>query len=323
MDVLSDMLTIGRLQSSIHFCPDVSAPWGFQVTAQNDRAVFYVLSRGSCYLEVDGLDSAVALVGGDLVMLPQGAGHILRDHLQTPATPLAELLQGGCPTEQPKLLRHGGGGARSALVAGYFQFENRMTTHFLTTLPPVIHIQAEDGQSIPWLEATLKFLAAESSSEVPGAQIIMARLTDVLFIQILRAHIAREAKGSHDCKSKASLLRGLIDPQIGKALALIHQQPHRDWTVANLAEQVGMSRTSFAMHFATVTGFAPFDYLRKWRMQKAGDMLRQGEDNLDEIAERVGYESGAAFSKAFKREMGMPPGLYRRERLEPAERRHR
>jgi AraC-like DNA-binding protein len=180
-------------------------------------------------------------------------------------------------------------------------------------------VDAEDGQSIPWLEATLKFLAVESSSEVPGAQIIMARLTEVLFIQILRAHIAYEAKGSQNCKSKASLLRGLIDPQIGKALSLIHQQPHHAWTVANLAEQVGMSRTSFAMHFATVTGFAPFDYLRKWRMQKAGDMLRQGEDNLDEIAGRVGYESGAAFSKAFKREMGMPPGLYRRERLAPVE----
>jgi AraC family transcriptional regulator, alkane utilization regulator len=318
MDVLSDLLTTGRLQSSIHFCPDVSAPWGFQVSAQNDRAVFYVLSRGSCYLEIEGLAGAIALVGGDLVMLPQGVGHSLRDQLQTPATPLGELLQGGCLSEQPRMLRHGGGGARSALVAGYFQFENRMTHHFLGALPSVIHIQAEDGQSVPWLEATLKFLAAESSSEGPGAQILVARLTDVLFIQILRAHIAQDAKGTHTCENKASLLRGLIDPQIGKALALIHQQPHRAWTIASLAEEVGMSRTSFAMHFAAMTGFAPFDYIRKWRMQKAGEMLRQGEENLEEIAGRVGYESGAAFSKAFKREMGTPPGLYRKERLTPA-----
>lgn len=319
MDVLSDMLTTGRLQSAIHFCPELSAPWGFRVTAQPDRAIFYVLSRGSCYLEVDGLDGSVSLVGGDLVMLPQGAGHVLRDRLHSPATPLTELLQGECTTERPKVLQHGGGGERSAFVAGYFKFENRVTGHFLAELPSFIHIQAEAGQSIPWLEATLKFLAAESTSAVPGAEIIMARLTDVLFIQILRAHIAQDAKGSEACKNKASLLRGLIDPQIGKALALIHQQPHRAWTIGSLAEEVGMSRTSFAMHFASVTGFAPFDYLRKWRMQKAGEMLRRGEENVDEIAERVGYESGAAFSKAFKREMGAPPGLYRRERLASAE----
>jgi AraC family transcriptional regulator, alkane utilization regulator len=313
MDVLSDVLTAVRLHSVIHFCPALSAPWGIKVPAQSDRAIFYVLSRGSCYLEVDGLESPAPLVGGDVVMLPHGAAHVLRDHLQTPAIPLEELLQEGGASKAPRALHHGGGGGKSALVAGYFTFEHRTARHFLAPLPPLIHICAEDGQSVPWLEATLKFLASESTSDVPGAQAIMARLTDVLFIQILRAYIAQEATEGQACEEQAGMLRALIDPHIGKALALMHQQPDHPWTVAELAAQVRMSRTGFAMRFSKMAGVAPLDYLRKWRMEKASDFLRQGEENLNAIAEQIGYESGAAFSKAFKREMGLPPGLYRKE----------
>ena len=210
---------------------------------------------------------------------------------------------------------HGGGGGKSALVAGYFQFENRAANLFLAALPALMHIRAEDGQSVPWLEATLKFLASESTSEVPGAQIIMVRLTDVLFIQTLRAYIAQDAKDGQTCTNEAGMFRALIDPQIGKALEVIHQQPDHPWTVAELAARVSMSRTGFAVRFTTMAGIAPLEYVRKWRMQKASDFLRQGEEPLEDIAGRVGYESGAAFSKAFKREMGLPPGLYRKAQV--------
>jgi len=312
MDVLSDVLTTMRLQSAIHFCPELSAPWGIKVPAQSDRAVFYVVPRGSCYLEVDGLEAPVSLVGGDLVMLPHGAAHIMRDRLQTTAIPIEELMKEGCASKATRTLRHGGGGETSAIVSGYFKFENLAARLFLSALPSLIHIRVEDSHTVPWLDATLRFLASESTSEVPGAQIVVARLTDVLFIQILRAHIAQDVKQKEERKSKANLLRALADPQMGKALELVHEQPDHPWTVAELAEQVGMSRTGFAVRFTKVAGIAPLDYVRKWRMRKAGDLLRQGESNLDEIAGRVGYESGAAFSKAFKREMGVTPGLYRR-----------
>jgi AraC-like DNA-binding protein len=248
-------------------------------------------------------------------MLPHGAAHTLRDQLHTPAIPLEALLREGCASSAPHAFHHGGGGGKSALVAGYFQFENRAANLFLAALPALIHIRAEDGQSVPWLEATLKFLAAESTSEVPGAQIIMARLTDVLFIQTLRAYIAHDAKDSQTCKNEAGMFRALVDPQIGKALEVMHQQPDHPWTVAALADRVSMSRTGFAVRFTTMAGVAPLDYLRKWRMQKASDFLRQGEEPLEDIAGRVGYESGAAFSKAFKREMGLPPGLYRKAQV--------
>ncbi len=293
MDVLSDVLTTVRLHSAIHFCPELSAPWGIQVSAQRDRAIFYVLSRGSCYLEVDGLASPVPLVGGDVAMLPHGAAHILRDQVHTPAIPLEALLPEGCASTAPRAFHHGGSGGKSALVAGYFTFGQRAANHLLAPLPPLIHIRAEDGQSVPWLEATLKFLACESTSEVPGAQLIMARLTDVLCVQILRAYIAQEATEGQTCDKQAGMLRALIDPYLGKALALMHQQPDHPWTVAALAERVSMSRTGFAVRFSKMAGVAPLDYLRKWRMQKASDLLRQGEEPLEAIAERIGYESGA------------------------------
>jgi AraC-like DNA-binding protein len=318
MDVLSDVLSTVRLQSAVHFCPELSAPWGIAFPAQPDRAVFYVLSRGSCYLEVAGLDLPVTLVGGDLAMLTHGAAHTLRDRLQTPAVPIEELLRQGCPGTARRALQHGGGGEKSALVSGYFKFENRAADRFLATLPPLIFIRGEEAQSVPWLEATLRFLASESSAEVPGAEIVTARLTDVLFIQILRAFILQDSREKRACAKHAGMLRALVDPEIGRALELMHQQPAHPWTVEQLARQVSMSRTGFAVRFKEWAGVAPLDYLTQWRMQKAGDLLRQGEDNLEAIAQRVGYESGAAFSKAFKREMGIPPGLYRKEQVSSA-----
>jgi len=169
---------------------------------------------------------------------------------------------------------------------------------------------------VPWLEVTLKFLSSECTSEAPGAHIVTERLSDVLFIQILRAFIVQDARDGGNCKQHAGMLRALVDPDTGKALLLMHQQPNHPWTVAELAREVGMSRTGFAVRFKERTGVAPLDYLTRWRMQKASVLLRQEEASLEEIAVRVGYDSGAAFSKAFKREIGIPPGLYRRAGLE-------
>jgi len=309
MDVLSDVLATVRLSSAVHICPELSAPWGISFPVQTDRAVFYVLSRGSCYLDVEG--RPVTLVGGDLAMIPHGEAHSLRDRPETPTIPIEQLLREGCPSAA-RALQHGGGGEKSALVSGYFKFESRAAGRLLAALPQVIHITSELAQSVPWLEGTLRFLSSEANSRQPGAEIATARLSDVLFIQMLRAFIAQEEREGRTCDKHAGMLRALVDPDISKALAFMHQQPHHPWTVAELARGVGMSRTGFAVRFKEKAGVSPLDYLTQWRMQKAGDLLRQGEKNVEEIALRVGYESGAAFSKAFKREMGFPPGSYRR-----------
>ena len=311
MDVLSDVLNTVRLQSAIRFCSTLRAPWGVGFPPQSDRAVFYMVSRGNCYLEVDGLGSPVSMVGGDLVMLPHGTAHTLRDRLQSSIVP-AEVLQRLHESGETGAVQHDGGGETSAIVSGYFMFESQATNFFFATLPELIHIRFEEGHTVPWLDETLKFLAAELASDVPGAQIIMTRLADVLLIQILRAFISRQVKEGNSCNEHAGILRALVDPQLGRALALIHEKPAHPWTVAELASDVGLSRTGFAVRFAKVAGIAPLEYVRKWRMLKAGELLRQGKENVEEIAMRIGYESGAAFSQAFKREIGVAPGHYRR-----------
>jgi AraC-like DNA-binding protein len=310
MDVLTDVLNTVRLQSAIHFCTELTTPWGIRVPAQNDRAIFYVMTRGSCYLEIERHKPPVSLAGGDLVMLSHGDAHVLRDRLNSPIVPLARLVK-ACPKCDPhRAIHHGGGGPLTAMVAGHFIFKNQMSKPFLSTLPPLIHIHGEHGQVVPWLDTTLKWIAAETNSKNPGAQIMASRLTDMLFIQILRAHLAER---SNECNSKAGWLRAIADPQLGKALELIHEQPNHPWTVAELASQVNMSRTAFSMRFTQLAGIPPLAYVTKWRMLKAGDILRQGQATISEIATYVGYESEASFSKAFKREIGVAPGMYRKE----------
>ncbi len=319
MDVLTDVLNTVHLQSAVHFCTALTTPWGIRVPAQSDRAIFYVMTRGSCYLEVDRLKSPIALAGGDLVMLSHGDAHSLRDRLDSPIVPLADLVK-ECPKHNAhRSFQHGGGGSLTALVAGHFIFENQTSKPLLSALPRLIHIHGEYGQAVPWLDTTLKWMAAETNSKNPGAQIIASRLTDMLFIQILRADIAEHAG---QCNSKPGWLRALADPNIGKAFELIHEQPNHPWTVAELATQVNMSRTAFSLRFAELAGVPPLTYVTQWRMLKAGDFLHQGAATISEIATAVGYESEASFSKAFKREMGVAPGTYRNgvsdARLAPA-----
>ena len=313
MDVLADVLNTMHVESHVQFSMELTAPWGIKAKALKDAAPFFVVSRGSCYLEVEGVEAAISLVGGDLVMLPHGNAHTVRDQLESPALPLEGLTE-ACPTHNThRVFRHGGGGSLTAMVAGCFVFEWQVSRPFLSALPPLIHLRGEQGQMVPWLDTTLKWMAAETNSKGPGAQIMASRLTDMLFIQILRAHIAENAGRERECEAKAGWLRAMADPNIGKAFELIHEKPDRPWTVAELASQVNMSRTAFSTRFTSLAGVPPLTYATKWRMLKAGDLLRRGEATIGDIAARVGYESEAAFSKAFKREMGVAPGAYRRE----------
>lgn len=312
MDVLSDVLNTIRPRSAVQFCTELTAPWGFRAPGQNGQALFYVVARGSCYLEVEGR-KPLSLVGGDFVMLMHGDAHVLRDRPRSPAVPLERLTQNCLKHDACRALHHGGGGSLTAMVAGSFQFENPGAQPFLTTLPHIIHIQGERGQVVPWLETTLKWMAAETASKNPGAQIMVARLADMLFIQVLRAHLVECAGHDSACSESAGWLRALADTNIAGAFEWIHKEPEHPWTVAGLAAKVNMSRTAFSSRFTHLAGMPPLAYVTKWRMLKAGDLLHQGAAPIAEIAAAVGYESEASFSKAFKREMGVAPGAYRRE----------
>jgi AraC family transcriptional regulator, alkane utilization regulator len=304
MDVLTDVLQTVRVSTVCHGRFELSAPWGFRSDTADD-ALFHVVLSGSCVLEVDGVDGQLQLSSGDLIALPHGNAHVLRDASTTPPRPLTELLN--CEAGRAAHVSHyGGGGSPSTLVCGAFRFEDRRNNPVLEVLPPLVLIRGDQGRAVEWLEPTLQFIASEAMSLQPGARTVISRLADILFIQLVRAYLAS------DTTAGRGWLRALAEPQIGAALRLIHQDPAHPWTVALLAQRVGMSRSTFAGRFRELIGEAPLHYVTRWRMRKAAGLLLDGRSTLAEIADRVGYESEAAFSKTFKRWMGSAPGAYRK-----------
>ncbi|HEY4102909.1 MAG TPA: AraC family transcriptional regulator [Polyangiaceae bacterium] len=304
MDVLTDVLETVRVVAACYGRLEATAPWGIRVKPGDD-AKFHVVLEGHARLIVDGVEDPIELSAGDIVALPHGHAHSLVDDAEIAAQALEELLV--CrPRGDNSVLRVGGGGQSATIVSGRFRFEDRKNNPLLSVLPPVITLKGEMGKSVRWLEPTLKFIACEAQSGRPGSQTVIARLADVLFIQIVRGHLATlPANGS-------GWLGALSDTQIGAALGFIHQSPEQDWTVQSLAAKVAMSRSAFASRFMRLVGEPPLSYVTRWRMQKAASMLRDGKRTLAEVAAQVGYDSEAAFSKAFKRAVGSAPGAYRR-----------
>jgi len=309
MDVLTDVLETVRVVAACYGRLEATAPWGIRVRNGED-AKFHVVLEGRARLLVDGEAEPIELSAGDIVALPHGHAHSLLDDpmleaQSSEAQPLEELLV--CRARgDASVFRVGGGGESAVIVSGRFRFEDRRNNPLLSVLPAVITLRGEMGKSVRWLEPTLKFIACEAASGRPGSQTVIARLADVLFIQIVRGHLASlPANGS-------GWLGALADTQIGAALGHIHQNPEQDWTVQSLAAKVAMSRSAFASRFMRLVGEPPLSYVTRWRMQKAASMLRDGKQTLAEVASKVGYDSEAAFSKAFKRAVGSAPGAYRR-----------
>jgi AraC-like DNA-binding protein len=311
MDVISNILSSVRLASEIYLSVEMSAPWGAAFPNQPNRALFYVITRGSCYIEVEGIDGQIPLVGGDIAMLPRGSVHFLRNRPDSPTLPV-EQVRAGARHDSNGVLHAGGGGEKTALIVGRFRFENHSAFPILSSLPPMIRITSEEAHYASGLEATIRVLASEGRSNLPGKELLMDRLADVLFVQLLRAFVAHEEREGRRLENRAGLLQALMDPELSKAVALMHSKPDHPWTVAALAGHVGMSRTAFAVRFKAMAGVGPMEHLTQWRMQRACEMFREGRKSIDEVAWRVGYESAAAFSKAFKRAIGVSPGAFRR-----------
>ena len=303
MDVLTDVLETLRARGACYARLAAKAPFGVALPG-GSIAAFHLVLEGSCVLRVEGQPD-VELAGGDLVAIPHGLAHTIVDHVSTPTQRLKDLL-GSERKPGPASLEIGGRGAKTTLVCGKIEFEDPVGHPLLAALPAVILLRGGSQALVEWLEPTLRFIAAEAGSTRPGAQTVVSRLADVLFIQIVRGHLARvepEASG---------WLSALGDPQIGAALSLIHENPGGAWTVQSLAASAGMSRSAFASRFNRLVGEPPLHYLTRWRMQKAQRLLRDGRVPLSDVATRVGYDSEAAFSKAFKRAVGAAPGAYRR-----------
>ncbi|MCY1078256.1 AraC family transcriptional regulator [Archangium lansingense] len=302
-DVLADVLDAMRLSTLMHGRFELGAPWGIQFPG-SPGAHLIVVARGSARLEVEGVDGVIILSAGDLALFPHGGGHTLRD---AEGSPLHTLGHGECQRARGVgPIRIGGDGARTSLVAGSFRLGAAPRMPLFEGLPRVIHITADDPVTSPSLAPIVQLLITESASSSPGAAVIMSRLADILFVQALRTHIA-----GNGCKEHG--LCALADPQIRKALSLIHERPADPWTVESLATAVALSRSSFAARFSSLVGEPPLEYLGRWRMTKAAQFLRESELPLSEVAESIGYQSEASFNRAFKRWGGVAPGTYRRD----------
>src|SRR5262245_21527787 len=216
-DQLSDVLRSVRFRSVVYCRSELGAPWGFTV-AGRDFATFHLVTRGRCCLEIDGLKGRVWLGEGDLIILPTGRAHTLRDAASSPATPLEELIARAAP-DANGTLRSGSGGAPTALVCGGFQFEDRAANPLLASLPPIIHLRGRHRVADGWLNLTLAFLAEEAASNRPGAETMMIRLADLLFIEAVRTYVSAPGTPKH------GLAGAVQDPRIATAVASINRQP--------------------------------------------------------------------------------------------------
>ena len=336
MDVLSDVLRVVRLSGAVFFTADFSSPWAVAsptpemlasaVIPQAECVVlFHILVEGECELACQG-HPVTTMEAGDVVVFPRADQHTMRSHGAVTTTPLTSVFSPGIHDE-PLQLAFGGGGSTSRFVCGYLNCDQRFGP-LVEALPTMLLVRSRADYSaidavdangsrptvVPqgsgtWLGTTLKFTISEAKAARPGNAAMLGRLTELMFVEILREYM--------HClpASQGGWLGGLNDEHVGKALRLLHANPVHDWTVDELAREVAVSRSVLAQRFTDLVGEAPMRYLANWRMQLAKQMMREGARNIQEVATRVGYDSEAAFNRAFKRATGSPPAAWRKGAL--------
>lgn len=308
-DVLTDVFQTMRVSGAEYSRFEATAPWVIDVRA-TQVVRFYAVLAGECQLTREGA-LPLRLAPGDLVVLPRSTVHTLSSGGPAKiAYPESALDARGLGGEWPRSFDSevSGGGDRYCIVSGRFSFDTAQEQQWWPLLPEVIAVRGR-AHTLPWLESTLHFIASESGSPRPGTRTLVTRLSDLLVFQVIREYLASLSTAGAE---GPSWLAALSEPQIGAAMAAIHESPEQAWTVRCLARKVGMSRSAFAARFARLVGEPPLHYLTRVRMQKAAALLRDSWAATAEVADQVGYVSDTAFCKAFKRAYGQSPGAYRR-----------
>ncbi len=303
MDLLADVVQRLDLRSSFYFRAALSTPFAVEVPEERRRIRIHVAGAGRAWI---GLPSGEGtwFGKGDLVLVPHGSAHLLASAPVTTGVPLQAALDAE-PGDGGGAFRHGGGGEETLLACGHFEFDETLVHPLIESLPPLIHLSAGEGRSYEWLPLLLEAIDREGREGEPGGAEVALRLSEILFIQVLRAV---RAQGGADPGALASL----EDPQLGRALKAIHEDPAAPWTLGALASIAGVSRSVFADRFRERIGVTPMRYLTHWRMQRAQGLLTREGLSVGEVGQRVGYASEAAFSRAFRASVGEPPGRYRR-----------
>jgi AraC-like DNA-binding protein len=314
MDVLSEVLKVVKLQGALFYNGEFSSPWSVRAASSSGVArhlapgaehliIYHLLTEGRATLRLENGEH-VALNAGDIVMIPHGDAHILENGPATNTVDdsgkLAEILAQGL-----KLWRLGGGGEVTRFVCGYMACDPRLSQVFLSGLPRVFKVNIRNDPSGQWLENSIRFSVDHAGTHRAGGEAVLAKLSEVLFVETLRAYIANLPAG------QTGWLAGARDSEIGKTLALMHRNPAHPWTLAGLAKQAGLSRSVLVERFRRYLNETPMAYLTRWRLQMGAQLLTSTSYSVAQIAAEVGYESEAAFNRAFKREFDVPPARFR------------
>ena len=316
MDALSETLRVVQLVGAIFLQARFTAPWCYQSPPADAAApllepgaerviIFHMVTEGDCHVELDGAEP-MRLAAGDVILFPQGDGHRMGSAPGLPpatATPLAELL-----ARRPRQLNHGGGGATTRLLCGYLACDARLARLLVAGLPPLLRVNVRGSNAGVWLEASVRYALAEARSPRPGGAGVLAKLAEVLFIEVLRLYIHEQSAG------RTGWLAGLGDRIVGLSLNALHRKPAHPWSLEELAREAGTSRSVLAERFQLLVGSSPMQYLTQWRMMLAANMLCASRAPLARIAHEVGYQTDTAFIRAFRREYGVPPATWRRNR---------
>jgi len=302
--LLEDVLRGIRPQSGVAYWPEFRAPWG--VGFERDWAVFHIVAQGSCWLHLKGGGEPVLLSEGDFAVVRRAQCHTMRDAPSTPAVDFADLIRAVAPSKEGALC-FGGTGPATRLVCG--GIEDRKGHLLMRGLPPLLHLKGGESGTAGWARSTVKHIVSELDRGGTGTIEVANRLVDVLFLHAVRSFLDESAETGN-----SGWLAAIRDQQIGRALAAIHRDPHRSWTVVSLARHVAMSRTTFAAKFKDLVGEPPQHYFTRLRISAAALRLRSSRDKLNAVAADAGYRSQAAFLKSFKRHMGTTPGEYRDRR---------
>lgn len=317
MDALSEALNAVRMTGAIFYSLECSAPWGFSVPQLCDVAhvlapnaerlvTYHLVTEGQAIVQF-GNDEPIPVMAGEVLIIPHGDAHTVSN-----GSP-AEMIDSGASLREYlagtlAVMRVGEGGEMTRFICGYFGCERHADRMFLAGLPTMIKINIRGDDAGAWIESSIRHLLSDAGANRPGHSVLLCKASEALFVEALRRYMEQlppEHKG---------WLAGARDPIVGAALALMHQKPFEDWTLPSLAAASGTSRTVLSDRFARFLGESPLAYLARWRLQLASRLLETSHKTLQQIASEVGYESEASFNRAFKREFGVPPARYRKQR---------
>ena len=324
-DVLSDVLRVVRMSGAVFFRADMAGPWAARSVPGSELArtlfptarqllLFHVMEEGRTWIALDGAEP-ISCEAGDVVVFPYGDEHTLASDMTLPPMPMRLLLQQAmAPGEGVHQISGGRGDERVRIVCGFLHCDELLFNPLCRGLPPVIHVRAADEPPGSLLASLARSLVSEAGAARAGTSCLLSRLSELVFVEVLRRHMARLAPG------QIGWVAALNDPLVGRALQLLHASPRVAWTVDELARRVGASRSLLADRFRLKVGQPPMQYLASWRLQLAAQLLREGTRGVASVAAEVGYESETAFNRAFKRHAGQPPAAWRAAQASSAQR---